>query len=193
MSELDKLQPLRLKGRARPESLATAWHCDAETAQQVLDALVAEGLANEKQGWYGLSEQGEAQRVTALDAERAALDAKALSACYDDFCTLNSDFKQLVTDVQLGALASELAPERLTALHQRFEPLLTRTGETAPRLDSYARRFCAALEALQAGDPRYLASPMVESYHTLWFELHEELIQLLGRTRAEEAAAGRGA
>ncbi len=32
---------------------------------------------------------------------------------------------------------------------------------------------------------------MVDSYHTLWFELHEELIQALGRTRADEAAAGR--
>jgi len=29
--------------------------------------------------------------------------------------------------------------------------------------------------------------------HTLWFELHEELIHLTGRTRAGEAAAGRAA
>jgi hypothetical protein len=32
---------------------------------------------------------------------------------------------------------------------------------------------------------------MIDSFHTVWFELHEDLIGLLGRTRAEEAAAGR--
>ena len=38
---------------------------------------------------------------------------------------------------------------------------------------------------------RYVASPRVDSYHGAWFELHEELIGLAGRTRAEEVAAGR--
>jgi pyruvate,orthophosphate dikinase len=31
----------------------------------------------------------------------------------------------------------------------------------------------------------------VDSYHGVWFELHEDLIQLSGRTREEESAAGR--
>jgi pyruvate,orthophosphate dikinase len=30
-----------------------------------------------------------------------------------------------------------------------------------------------------------LASPLKESYHTVWFELHEELIALSGRQRTE--------
>ena len=101
-------------------------------------------------------------------------------------------------EAQLAAIVSSTAlsfgrSTQLRATSSVRSRLAVITGETAPRLGSYARRFHAALEALQAGDPRYLASPMVESYHTLWFELHEELIQLLGRTRAEEAAAGRGA
>ena len=41
------------------------------------------------------------------------------------------------------------------------------------------------------GDGRYVASPRVDSYHGIWFELHEDLIQLAGRTRADEVAAGR--
>ncbi len=32
---------------------------------------------------------------------------------------------------------------------------------------------------------------MIDSYHTVWFELHEELIALSGLTREDEAAAGR--
>ena len=41
------------------------------------------------------------------------------------------------------------------------------------------------------GDSRYVASPRVDSYHGIWFELHEDLIQLAGRTREEECPAGR--
>jgi pyruvate,orthophosphate dikinase len=35
-----------------------------------------------------------------------------------------------------------------------------------------------------------LASPLKDSYHTVWFEFHEELIALTGRDRAIEEAAG---
>jgi len=52
-------------------------------------------------------------------------------------------------------------------------------------------RLTAAIEHALAGDGRYVASPRVDSYHGVWFELHEDLIVLAGRTRADEAAAGR--
>jgi pyruvate,orthophosphate dikinase len=38
-----------------------------------------------------------------------------------------------------------------------------------------------------SGDRRFA----FDSYHTIWFELHEELISLMGRTRQGEALAGR--
>jgi pyruvate,orthophosphate dikinase len=31
-----------------------------------------------------------------------------------------------------------------------------------------------------------LASPLKDSYHTVWYEYHEEMIHLVGRTRLEE-------
>jgi len=42
-----------------------------------------------------------------------------------------------------------------------------------------------------SGDGKYVASPRVDSYHGIWFELHEDLILLAGRNRADEVAAGR--
>ena len=45
---------------------------------------------------------------------------------------------------------------------------------------------CGATSLTAAHD--YLASPLVDSYHTVWFELHEELIELAGSTREAEAA-----
>jgi hypothetical protein len=29
---------------------------------------------------------------------------------------------------------------------------------------------------VEAGQPSYICSPLLDSYHTIWFELHEELI-----------------
>lgn len=38
-----------------------------------------------------------------------------------------------------------------------------------------------------------LPEALVESYHGIWFEFHEELIQASGRTRAQESSTGGGA
>ena len=47
------------------------------------------------------------------------------------------------------------------------------------------------LAGLIGGDLDLLTKPIIDSYHTIWFELHEELIALAGRTREAEVAAGR--
>ncbi len=74
-------------------------------------------------------------------------------------------------------LPSRVAPSIIDAV----EPSL-------PRLASYRRRLQRALAAIAAGDRQMLAHPIRDSYHTMWFELHEELLRLTGRNRAEEAA-----
>jgi hypothetical protein len=44
---------------------------------------------------------------------------------------------------------------------------------------------------MRDGNTRYFAAPIIEGYHTIWFEPHRDLIELMGTTRAAEAAAGR--
>jgi hypothetical protein len=36
-----------------------------------------------------------------------------------------------------------------------------------------------------AGDRAAFTAPLVESYHTVWFELHQDLLLTLGRQRGE--------
>ena len=55
----------------------------------------------------------------------------------------------------------------------------------------YRERLERALTKARDGDQRFVASPRVDSYHSVWFELHEDLIRLSGRLRSDEAAAGR--
>ena len=79
----------------------------------------------------------------------------------------------------------------MATIHADATAWLAPLEPALPRLGDYGVRLSRALEAAQSGDGRYVASPRVDSYHGIWFELHEDLIQLAGRTREEEAAAGR--
>ncbi|HEX9833231.1 MAG TPA: hypothetical protein VGA66_09140, partial [Mycobacterium sp.] len=79
----------------------------------------------------------------------------------------------------------------LVVVDENFQPLLARIVEAAPRLGHYPQRFSHALACVQAGDHSWFARPLADSYHTVWFELHEDLIGLAGLSRVEEAAAGR--
>ena len=81
--------------------------------------------------------------------------------------------------------------DRLGGLHANAAAWLTPLESGCPRLAGYRVRLGRAAESAQSGDGRYVASPRVDSYHGIWFELHEDLIQLAGRTRADEVAAGR--
>ena len=81
--------------------------------------------------------------------------------------------------------------DRLAALHADAVAWLTPLEPAARAWPTIGVRLGRAVEAAQAGDGRFVASPRVDSYHGIWFELHEDLIQLAGRTRAEEVEAGR--
>ena len=83
--------------------------------------------------------------------------------------------------------------EQLGAVDAALAPVLVMAAGLVPRLTRYRPAFAAALSKLRTGEARWMAAPIVDSYHTLWFELHEELIRLTGRTRAAEAAAGHAA
>jgi len=85
---------------------------------------------------------------------------------------------------QVVKLQNEKLAEICAAQPDRFVGL-------APRLAPYPERFGSALARVRAGEHTWLARPMIDSYHTVWFELHEDLIGLAGLTRAGEAAAGR--
>ena len=125
-------------------------------------------------------------------------------AALDAFLALDHRMKETVTAWQMrevdGAQAfndhSDAAYDAkvldgLAALHADASAWLRPLVAGLPRLAAYHRRLERALAAARAGDHRYVASPRVDSYHGVWFELHEDLILLAGRNRADEVAAGR--
>jgi pyruvate,orthophosphate dikinase len=200
-NELGLLQALRLKGRASAEALAAASGSDlASTEAQLQDALNAELVASAGSNWK-LTPAGRDRLTELVTAERKSIDTAPLEQLYEEFDDYNNDLKSVVTAWQMKAPDQPndhtdadydgRVVEKLVALHGRFGPWLERLSAVNPRLAIYATRFDSAIAAVQGGDHSFIARPIADSYHTVWFELHEVLIGLLGRDRAGEAAAGR--
>ncbi|MER5820773.1 hypothetical protein ABT086_00215 [Streptomyces mirabilis] len=106
---------------------------------------------------------------------------------FNEFVPLNAEFKQLVTIWQLNGPV----PEELTRLGERLVGMLSRLGCAEPDWQAYALRFGTALDNVAAGDHRWLAGVLIDSCHTVWFELHARLLDRLGLAR-EQAEAGEG-
>lgn len=78
--------------------------------------------------------------------------------------------------------------DRLDDVHSAIGPVLRRLAALAPRFAGYRARLQGALDKFDDGEWGWLASPLMDSYHTVWMHLHQELILTLGLTRAEDEA-----
>jgi hypothetical protein len=194
------LRALRLKGRASTEELTAVTALAPEVVTALLTAALDREQIRELREAYALTPAGREVLDGLLAQERTEVDPQVVAAAYDAFTAVNDDFKALANDWQSrdgelndhGDAAYDAAVlERLPAIHARVVPVIEQLAGQAPRLAPYQARLAAALERVQAGDHSWLLKPLIDSYHTVWFELHEELISLAGRTRLEEAVAGR--
>jgi pyruvate,orthophosphate dikinase len=197
--ELDVLQAARLKGRLSPDLAAASCGIDTDAVPVIFGELREAGYVKGDPD-VRLTPEGRQRLGELVATERAETDLDALRRLYDEFDRHNTDFKQMVSDWQLrdgepndhtDSAYDQSVIDRLAALDTDFQPLVGRVGDVAPRLRNYAQRFSNALGQIRAGDTSYVARPIADSYHTVWFEFHEELIGLLGLSREDEAAAGR--
>ena len=198
--ELLVMRALRMKGRATAEVLVGATGVSADEVQSIVSSLVLAGEAREMKDFYMLMPPGRERMNTMLDEERAGVDAAAMTEVYESFDPVNSEFKQLASDWQQkdgepndhsDAAYDQSVLDRLPGIHEQVSPVVANAATLAPRLEYYKTRFQTALDKVNAGDHSFLLHPLKDSYHTVWFEFHEELIGLAGLTREAEAASGR--
>jgi hypothetical protein len=193
VSELVVLQAVRLKGRVSRDDLAATL---GEDRFDVIDRLVGSGLLLDGPT-LRLSPEGRERLEGLLSDERSHVDTAAVLAAYGEFRSVNAEFKALVTDWQLkdgqpnthevaGYDAAVLA--RLDDVHRRVTAIIAAAAAQLPRLDGYSMKLQTALDNIHAGETMWLARPLIDSYHTVWFELHEELILATGRTRETDDA-----
>lgn len=132
---------------------------------------------------------------------RVFADARSdgdLLAAYERFEKVNTDLLSLMTDWQTmpageGRITNDHSDpdydakivDRLGALHERAERVVGRAAAAEPRFQVYVDRLVQAYDRVLAGETDYVSGVRIDSYHTVWFELHEDLLRTLDRTRQE--------
>ena len=200
----DVLRALVVKGYATPEGAATALLAEPEEMSEILDRLVADGLAEMAAGSFRLTADGKNVGKEKMAADTERWGPANAAAALDAFLALDVRMKETVTAWQMREVDgtqtfndhSDAAYDAhvlgdLAGLHADASAWLAPLVAGLPRLAAYRERLERAAAAARGGDSRYVASPRVDSYHGVWFELHEDLILLAGRNRADEVAAGR--
>ena len=205
---------LRLKGLGEIDDVAAIHALEPDETEWLLAELDEAGhcMFREVGGVpkFILTPTGRDDGEAALAAELDAAGAReAVTAAYRDFLALNPKMLLLCTDWQVLPVDHPAAADpgqgdggrlndhsdadydaaiikRLEALHSELSGVLSQLRGAMARYDNYEPRFAEALSKLQAGDLDYLTKPMIPSYHTVWFELHEDLLATLGINRADE-------
>ncbi|MDX6327294.1 MAG: hypothetical protein QOK15_3648 [Nocardioidaceae bacterium] len=187
------LLALRLKGRATAEELAISLGVDVADVSRELASLSEEKLAVERTtgrrpGWM-LTGDGRERYDTSLADARTPEVMERLTSTYEAFLRFNQPVKDLSAQWQGtedDATRFEIL-EELADLSEEVAPSLASAGDLVPRFGAYAHRLAAALEKA-ADDPRFVVSPTVDSFHTVWFECHEDYLLMLGRSREQEGS-----
>jgi pyruvate,orthophosphate dikinase len=194
----DVIRALAIKGNATLEQLVESLGAESAAIQAVLEELYESALVESASGQLRLTAGGKLEA-----ADLFAADRDRLGRCEDrleEFHAFDGRMKAIVTAWQVREVAGEQTLndhtdaaydgsvlDDLAALHDDTATWLESVMEIR-RFDVYRARLDRALGLCRSGDQRFVASPRVDSYHSVWFELHEDLIRLAGKKRADVTA-----
>jgi len=196
---------LALKGAASTATVAEVLGCRVDDVTVIVAELMASGAAQELPGGRVRLLSEATTRVDARFAADAERLGPVIEPLWSDFHQVNGTLKQVVAAWQVREVDGESVQNDHTDadydgwvvgrlrvdVHAAILPIIDIVAASEPRFERYRERLDDSLSAVAGGDLQMIAHPLRDSYHTVWFELHEELIRLTGRNRADEATAGR--
>jgi hypothetical protein len=198
--ELLALHGLAVKKAGSPAAVAAVLGAEEAEIEVALEAAVAAGRAAGAKGTFMVAPAGRLwldEQYPQVYAEFR--DNPAATETYERFERINRELLSLFTDWQMVPTAGgERMPndhsdadydagivDRLGAQHERAEKVLDRFAELEPRLAVHKQRLDDAYDRVLAGELDWVSGARIDSYHTVWFELHEDLLRMLGREREE--------
>jgi hypothetical protein len=194
------LHGLRLKGFTEADVVGALFDLSEDEVDAQLEGLRDESFVLRRDGrlsGWSLTSTGRAAHEQALADE---LDASGLRStvhdAYGRFLALNKELLGVCTRWQMrdeqtlndhtDASYDRAVIDELGSLHAELDGVLVPLEESFERYRGYRGRFDHAVAALQAGETDYFTKPIMDSYHTIWFELHEDLLDTLGLERSKE-------
>jgi hypothetical protein len=201
-SRLLVLHGLRLKGFAEPDDVAALVGLEPGEVVAQLEQLKADDLVLYREGrltGWALTPAGRTAQEAGLQAELQACGARdGVFDAYKRFLDLNSELLGICTAWQMkdedtindhaDAAYDNGVIDRLHELHGKVEPIISDLETTLDRYCGYRGRLEASLTKLRNGEAEWFTKPLIDSYHTVWFQLHEDLLNTLGIERSQEGA-----
>lgn len=197
------LHTLRCCGAASTERLdASVGLLTSVDTEDTLLELAAQGLVNHDGGVFGgwrLTGAGRKADAEWIAAELECADARPdVHAAYGDFLDLNQrtlnicsawqvrSFEPLVLNDHTDRAYDAGVLRRLTAVDAEAQAVCARLAARLRRFSHYGPRLASALDRARHGELDQV-SDSLDSYHTVWFQLHEDLLVTLGIDRDESA------
>jgi hypothetical protein len=179
------LNGVYLRKMVNTEALHDITGMPTERIGSILDELAGRGLVADVGGDNWMLEQPDGVRaaIDAYDERYADLRTSAdVITWYERFELLNAQFLKTLSAWQTSG-SDDAALEKVLRLVDRQVKALTSFVTHVPRYQRYADRFVAATEKVETGETEWVTSLTLDSIHNVWFELHEDILTVLGRPR----------
>lgn len=202
--ELLVLHGVRVAGVATAAAIGAHWRLpELDVTELLLDAEARGWVSHYSfagAGGWSLTGAGRAENERLLAAELDRLDVRpVVERAHEDFLPLNARFLRAVTDWQLrpqpgDALAAndhtdwrwdERVLVTLGHLGTALVEIDGRLADVLTRFDGYAVRYQSALRRVDRGERRWVDDVGIDSCHTVWMQLHEDLNATLGIQRGD--------
>jgi hypothetical protein len=192
------LHTLTMKQLATAEDLSVVTGQPLAEVEAGLEKAVADGAVMAARGKFMITPAGRSQLDAAYPEAFAALRSDpAVTEAIETFETgVNRQVLKVTTDWQTVEVGGERVTndhgdadydakiiDRLGRIHEKLPMVLAPIDD--PLVARFVERLGAALTRAEGGETDYVSGVRVDSFHTVWFQMHEHLLRLTGREREE--------
>ena len=205
-SQLIVLHTMRCIGHAGAERVAGASGMPQDEVEQQLDHLRERGFVTFDEGVFGgwsLTKAGKEWAETAIRREVEEANASSMvQSAYQGFLPLNGVVMAICHDWQMQSLGGrpvandhsdhrydDAVLARLSSANESAQRICESLADGLGRFAVYGHRLTNALRRAHDGELQYVTDDL-ESYHSVWFQLHEDLLVTSGISREEEREQG---
>jgi hypothetical protein len=164
----------------------------------VVTTLTEAGLVVHANRGFRVTPEGRTAHAAWARVDPGGEIASAVERAYRRFLVLNPELLRVCTEWQIrpgGSPNDHKDPaydwaifDRLSSIDDRAGPLVSGVARVIDRFGTYRSRLRAARRQVEEGEHAWLTSPRIDSYHTVWMQLHEDLLLALGKERSSEGS-----
>lgn len=168
------LHAIRVAGWVDTDGLAR-WAVQDRLRSSIVDELLKR-MSTPAGELIGLNDRGQryaSDGLRELIAHLDPVDAERVDRVSLAFEPVDADLKSAITGFQRARSAQSAAV--LIDFHHTVAGLIDEVAESLHLWRTYRDRLWAAVGRIDVGDYDFVASPRLESYHTVWHLLHRDI------------------